>query len=279
MAKMVDVNLTHESQNQLSSRWVEDSRWQVFVFGPVRGRTWWLLLLLLQMGNVKIWWLHSAMIIKQGLKWSEWAPERKCRKLLFIAYKPMTVPKQPGAINRAAPRESTQSSGSQPASQYFTHFIQTRSCESWWNLLAKWFLGLHELPQSLHSWSPTPKKLFSLFPRFSHWPVNLINIRTNSERRGQSVNAENDYHTFLWVALPLHWAEQERRRAGDHRVYRGGGGGFKRTMALCIAWKPVKHNQSSTQYRNMPAVKLFTYPQNDSGVGNKCKSMSREGEI
>ena len=29
----------------------------------------------------------------------------------------------------------------------------------------------------------------------------------------------------------------------------------------------------------MPAVKLFTYPQNDSGVGNKCKSMSREGEI
>lgn len=27
----------------------------------------------------------------------------------------------------------------------------------------------------------------------------------------------------------------------------------------------------------MPAVKLFTYPQNDSGVGNKCKSMSREG--
>lgn len=34
-----------------------------------------------------------------------------------------------------------------------------------------------------------------------------------------------------------------------------------------------------TQYRNKPAVKLFTYPQNDSGVGNKCKSMSREGEI
>lgn len=29
----------------------------------------------------------------------------------------------------------------------------------------------------------------------------------------------------------------------------------------------------------MPAVKLFTYPWNDSGVGNKCKSMSRQGEI
>lgn len=28
----------------------------------------------------------------------------------------------------------------------------------------------------------------------------------------------------------------------------------------------------------MPAVKLFTYPRNDSGVGNKCKSMSREVE-
>lgn len=34
-----------------------------------------------------------------------------------------------------------------------------------------------------------------------------------------------------------------------------------------------------TQCRNMPAVKLFTYPQNDSGVDNKSKSMSREGEI
>lgn len=29
----------------------------------------------------------------------------------------------------------------------------------------------------------------------------------------------------------------------------------------------------------MPTVKLFTYPENDSGVGSKCKSMSRQGEI
>lgn len=50
-------------------------------------------------------------------------------------------------------------------------------------------------------------------------------------------------------------------------------------------WPCASHESQSsiishpTQYRNMPAVKLFTYPQNDSGVGSKCKSMSREGEI
>lgn len=48
--------------------------------------------------------------------------------------------------------------------------------------------------------------------------------------------------------------------------------------------RALHENQSSVishpmQYRNMPAVKLFTYPQNDSGVGNKCKSMRRKGEI
>lgn len=50
-------------------------------------------------------------------------------------------------------------------------------------------------------------------------------------------------------------------------------------------WPRALHESQSgiishpTQYRNMPAVKLFTYPRNDSGVGSKCKSMSREGEI
>lgn len=53
------------------------------------------------------------------------------------------------------------------------------------------------------------RKLFLSYPNFCTWPVNLINIRTNSEHGGQSVNAENSYHTFQWVALPQHRAKQD----------------------------------------------------------------------
>lgn len=68
------------------------------------------------------------------------------------------------------------------------------------------------------------------------------------------------------------------KRGGDHRVHQRRGG----VEADCGPVHCMKVSQASshpTQYRNMPAIELFTYPQNDSGVGNKCKSMSREGEI
>ncbi len=77
----------------------------------------------------------------------------------------------------------------------------------------------------------------------------------------------------------LHFPRIElNKREGDRRVHQRRG----RVQADCGPVHCMKVSQASshpTQCRNMPAVELFTYPQNDSGVGNKCKSMSRQGEI
>jgi len=51
-------------------------------FSLIRGATaTWLPFLLLQMWNVKIRQPQRALITRRSLKWSEWGPERKCRKL------------------------------------------------------------------------------------------------------------------------------------------------------------------------------------------------------
>lgn len=122
-----------------------------------------------------------------------------------------------------------------------------------------------------HTQTLSPSFTISLLDLFT-WLTSEPTASTG----GQIVKAKHACHTFQWVALPSKWAEREERREGECSPARVGSSG-PWTLALHESQSSIISHP--TQYRNTPAVKLFTYPHSDSRVGNKCKSMSREGEM